>query len=59
MTIEANWVSWRKAKRHLARFPFVQPVWGKTVTTLEALEFLRKDEFLRDHERWEDIVLHE
>ena len=46
ITIEANWSAWRKARKNLARFPFISPLWGKSVPTEEALLFIRTDEML-------------
>jgi len=57
ITIEANWNSWRLAKRNLALFPFVDPVWGTTVTTRDAIEFIQSDDFLHNHEDYPDIFI--
>jgi hypothetical protein len=57
VTIEANWSSWRTAKENLAHFPFVTPLWGRTVTRHAALAFVRSDEALRHHERWPDVFI--
>ena len=57
VTIEANWSSWRTARENLAHFPFVTPLWGRTVTRHAALAFVRSDEALRHHERWPDVFI--
>jgi len=57
VTIEVNWVSWREAKRNLRRFPFVTPLWGRTVAAKTALEFLENDHVLRNPDRYPDIFI--
>jgi len=57
VTIEVNWVSWRQAKQNLRRFPFVMPVWGKTVAVDRALQFLERDDVLRKHNEYPDIFI--
>lgn len=57
VTVEANWVSWRQARRNLARFPFVRPLWGRTIPAVRALDFIRRDEMLRDHARYPDVFI--
>lgn len=57
VTIEANWVSWCHAKRNLARFPFVKPLWGRTVTVERALRFIESDDLLRNHGEYPHIFI--
>ena len=57
VTIEANWVSWRQARQNLRRFPFVAPLWGRTVAVDRALQFLERDDILRTHEEYPDIFI--
>lgn len=57
VTIEANWMSWRKAKNNLRRFPFVKALWGKTVAMDKALSFLQNDKALRNHNEYPDIFI--
>lgn len=57
VTIEANWSSWRAAKANLEAYPFVTPLWGRTVGRSEALAFIRSDEVLRHHERWPEVFI--
>lgn len=57
VTLESNWVSWRKAKQNLQAFPFVRPLWGKTMPQSRALQFLAQDEILRKHDEIPDIFI--
>ena len=57
VTIEANWRSWRRARRNLRRFRFVRPLWGRSLETRRALEFLETDQCLREHGRYPDIFI--
>ena len=57
VTIEANWRSWRRARRNLRRFPFVLPLWGQSLDACRALEFIETDECLREHQRYPDIFI--
>jgi hypothetical protein len=59
VTIEANWRSWRTARRNLARFPFVTPVWGHSLRVKEAIRFVRGDDALLQHDRYPDIYVDE
>jgi len=57
ITIEANWNAWRKARKNLARFPFISPLWGKSVPTEEALSFIRTDEMLANQQNYPDVYI--
>lgn len=57
ITIEANMLSWQHAKCNLRRFPFVRPLWGKTVDMKRALEFLQADVVLQEHSKYPDIFI--
>jgi len=57
VTLETNWRSWRRAKVNLARFPFIHPVWGLTVKRQEAVDFVRQDKFLKNHQAHENIFI--
>src|SRR5437762_1693809 len=59
VTIEANWRSWRRARRNLRRFPFVQSLWGDSLEPRRALEFVEQDECIRHHERYPDVFIDE
>src|SRR5919197_4871070 len=57
VTVEASWRHWRRAKRNLRRFPFVNAIWGQTLPLREAIEFVEHDDFLRHHQRYPDIFI--
>ena len=57
ITIEASWRHWRRAKRNLRRYPFVKAIWGQTLPLRAAIEFVERDDFIRDHERYPDIFI--
>src|SRR5262245_42992701 len=57
LTIEINWDSWCHAKRNLQRFPFVIPLWGRTVPLHRALLFVETDDALRNHHKYPDIFI--
>ena len=57
ITIEANWNAWRKARKNLGRFPFISPLWGKSVPTEEALSFIRTDEMLANQQNYPDVYI--
>jgi hypothetical protein len=57
VTVEINWASWRQAKRNLRRFPFVTPLWGRTVTAKAALQFIDSDYVLRNPGQYPDIFI--
>ena len=55
LTIEINWHNWLRAKSNLQRFPFVTPVWGRTVPVPRALHFIETDDALRNHREYPDL----
>ena len=57
VTIETNWMSWHQARKNLLRFPFVEPLWGRTVSVDKALRFLESDEVLCRHDKYPDIFI--
>ena len=57
VTCEANYVSWREAKKNLARFSFVRPLWGLSVRLKQAIEFIRNDKVLINHRHYDDIFI--
>lgn len=57
VTIEANWHSWRRARRNLRRFPFVRPLWGQSLETARALEFVQTDICVREHWRYPEVFI--
>ena len=57
VTIEANWRYWRRARRNLWKFSFVQPLWGATLDVAAAIAFVQSDDVLKNHERYPDIFI--
>lgn len=57
LTIEINWDSWRQAKSHLRRYPFIHPLWGRSVAAPEAMQFIASDDVLRNHHAYPDIFI--
>ncbi len=56
-TCEVELKHYRNARKNLAGYPFVQCLWGNSVRVEEALEFLKKDEALIQHEKFPDIFI--
>jgi hypothetical protein len=57
VTMETNWNYWRIARRNLRRFPFVETLWGLSVGRQKALNFIRNDEAIREHQRYPEIFI--
>ncbi len=57
ITLEANWRNWRKARKNLKKYRFVNPQWGFSVPNQEALEFVRGDYALHHQEEFPDIYI--
>ena len=57
VTLETSWELWRRAKANLFKFPFVRPVWGLTVKRAAALDFVRQDDFLKNHRQHPDVYI--
>lgn len=55
VTIEANWSSWIKARKNLAKYDFVTAVWGKSVAEEEAVRFIEEDPVLQQHREYPDV----
>lgn len=55
ITIEADEIIYNEASLNLRRFPFIIPVWGLSVGSEEAKEFIRNDEALLHPERYPDV----
>ena len=56
VTVEANWKSWKKAKRNLQPYSFVKPLWGNTVDVKHASAFIMDDEVLKHPENYPDLL---
>jgi len=57
LTIEANFKFWWRACKNLKRYPFVEPLWGLTVNRSKAIEFIKNDDVLDNHEKIKDIYI--
>ena len=57
VTAEVDYRLFKKAKKNLAPFPFVIPLWGMTVNFDEAKAFIEKDEAINNHHRYPDIFI--
>jgi hypothetical protein len=55
--MEANWSYWKTARSNLRRFRFVEPKWGLSVNKQKAIEFIRSDPAIREHDRYPDIFI--
>ena len=56
-TAEADYKLYKKAKRNLAPYPFVTPLWGLTVRFDEAKQFVEEDEAIKKHEYYPEIFI--
>lgn len=50
-TCELSFYRYLKARKNLAKYPFVQCLWGRSVALKEALEFMNQDDALRHPEK--------
>jgi hypothetical protein len=57
VTMEANWDNWRRARSNLKRFSFVEPKWGLSVNKGKAIEFIRNDAAIREHQLYPGIFI--
>lgn len=57
ITLEANWRNWKKAKNNLKKYSFVKPVWGMSVSTEEAIQFVKEDYALLHQDEFPDIFI--
>lgn len=57
MTIEANWLNWKKAKKNLKKYNFIKPVWGLSVPRAEAIQFAENDHALKQRDEYPDIYI--
>jgi hypothetical protein len=55
ITMEADEIIYNEASLNLRRFPFIIPVWGLSVASEAAKDFLRNDEALLHPERYPDV----
>jgi len=56
-TVEGNLDSYRQAKRNLAKWPFIRPMWGTTIHPAVAIELITSDEALNHQDTYPDIYI--
>jgi hypothetical protein len=56
-TIEINYASYVKAKKNLLDLPFVRCLYGCSVPMREALDFIRSDDAILNHQKYPDIFI--
>lgn len=56
-TCELSFSKYKKARKNLKSYPFVQALWGRSVKLAEAIEFIRNDEALQHHEKYPDVFI--
>ena len=56
-TCDVNLSKYKRARKNLAKYPFVTCLWGRSVTLTEAIEFMQNDEMLNHHERYPDLFI--
>jgi hypothetical protein len=57
ITMEANWLNWRRAKKNLKKYNFVKPVWGFSVPQKEAIQFVEEDYALKHQDEYPDVYI--
>lgn len=57
ITIEANWLNWKKAKKNLIKYNFVKPIWGFSVCHSEAIRFVKSDYALQHQNEFPDVYI--
>jgi hypothetical protein len=57
VTIEVNFANWCRAKGNLRVLPFVDCRWGLSVPLERAVNFLRNDDMLINHKKYENIYI--
>jgi hypothetical protein len=56
-TIEVDNTFYRKAKKNLKKYPFVEPIWGLSVDPEEAIRFVNTDDAISNHEKYPDVFI--
>jgi len=56
-TIEVNFTNWLHANVNLLPFPFIDCHWGCSVNLAGALEFIKNDEMVVNHEKYQGIYI--
>ena len=57
ITVEANLEYYKTAKKNLAKYKFIEPVFGLSVDYLEAVKFLVSDDIFNNLEKYPDIFI--
>jgi hypothetical protein len=57
ITLEANWLNWKKAKKNLEKYNFVKPFWGLSVSKDKAVDFVKNDYAILHHQEFPDIYI--
>jgi len=57
ITIEVDKSFYKKAVRNLAKYKFITPIWGLSISTAEAKAFIENDEAILHHEKYPDIFI--
>ncbi|HVT56043.1 MAG TPA: hypothetical protein VHD34_08345, partial [Xanthobacteraceae bacterium] len=55
--MEVNWEFWQQAKRNLKRYGFVDCRWGASINREAALNFIRNDPMIKNHQAHEAIFI--
>lgn len=56
-TIEVDNTFFRKAKKNLKKYPFVEPIWGISVDPDVAINFVNSDDAIANHEKYPDVFI--
>ncbi len=56
-TCELNLKNYRSARKNLEPYPFVECLWGRSVKVKDAVDFIRKDTMLNQHELYPDVFI--
>lgn len=56
-TLEVDGNIHKKAKKNLKKYPFVQPIWGLSVRSEEAVNFTKNDDAILNHEQYPDVFI--
>ena len=56
-TCDINLSKFKRARKNLTPYPFVNCLWGRSVKLDEAVEFMHGDEMLNHHEKYPDLFI--
>jgi len=56
-TIEVDNTFFRKAKKNLKKYSFVEPIWGISVDPEVAINFVNSDEAIVNHQKYPDVFI--